>query len=56
LPTADGKISHAWAFGNLAEVAPPPAAKAAPAPKAAGAAPGPKAAAAPAGAATPMKK
>jgi hypothetical protein len=33
LPTDDGKISHAWAFGNMAEAAPPP-----PMPKAAGAA------------------
>jgi hypothetical protein len=50
LPSADGKISHAWAFGNMAELAPPPAAKPAAAPKAAGAA-------APAGApaATPKK-
>jgi hypothetical protein len=39
LPSADGKISHAWAFGNLAEAAPPPAAKPAAAPKAAAAAP-----------------
>jgi len=46
-PTADGKISHAWAFGNMGEIAPPPAAKAAaPAakPAAAAAAPAPKAA------------
>jgi predicted ester cyclase len=42
LPTADGKISHAWAFGNMAEAAPPPAA--APAPKAAAAAAAPAAA------------
>ncbi|MGO9832632.1 MAG: ester cyclase [Polyangiaceae bacterium] len=38
LPTADGKVSHAWVFGNMGELAPPPAAKAAPAPKAAPAA------------------
>jgi hypothetical protein len=31
LPTADGKVSHAWAFGNMGELAPPPSAKAAPA-------------------------
>jgi hypothetical protein len=53
VPTADGKISHAWAFANMAEAAPPPAAKAAPAPKAAAAAAGP--AAAPKAAPAPKK-
>jgi uncharacterized protein (TIGR02246 family) len=48
-PTADGKVQHAWVFGNVAELSPPPPPKPAPAPKAAApTAPGaPTAAAAP---------
>ncbi len=29
-PTADGKVSHVWAYGNMAELMPPPKAKEAP--------------------------
>jgi uncharacterized protein (TIGR02246 family) len=48
-PSTDGKLQHGWAYGNVAEVAPPPPPKAAPAAKTA-AAPAPAAAAAPAAA------
>jgi len=47
VPTADGKMSRGWAFGNMAEAAPPPAAKAAAAPAKAPATPGAAPAAAP---------
>jgi hypothetical protein len=51
-PTADGKVQHAWHFGNLAELSPPPPPKPAPAAKAA-AAGAPAAASAPAAGAAP---
>ena len=53
-PSVDGKVQHAWVFGNMGEMAPPPAAKAA-APAAAPKAAAPAAAAKPAAPAAAAK-